>query len=152
MNTETGMTETTTAGGESIRVEERIRWSDMDTAGIMYFGNYTRLFEIGETELFRAMGTPYRDDVMNGLGFYFLRVNYHCDFKNPLFVDDLVCIETWIHDIGKRSARLDFRVCRGETVTAQGYCTIVAVDKHSRKSISLPPEIRAQMMRFLVPT
>lgn len=133
-----------------ISVEERIRWSDMDTAGIMYFGNYTRLFEIGETELFRAMGIPYRDEVMNSMGFYFLRVNYHCDFKSPLFVDDLVQIETWIGDIGTRSARLDFRVQRDDVVNAHGYCTIVAVDKQSRKSISIPSHIRHEMQRFLV--
>ena len=40
-------------------IEERVRWGDVDAAGIIFYGSYIRFFEIAETELFRAMGMPY---------------------------------------------------------------------------------------------
>ena len=41
-------------------IEEYVRWSDVDYAGIIFYGAYVRFFEIAETELFRACELPYR--------------------------------------------------------------------------------------------
>lgn len=41
--------------------QERVRWADVDLIGIMRFSAYTRLVEMGEQELMRAAGIPYRD-------------------------------------------------------------------------------------------
>lgn len=134
----------------AVTVSERIRWSDMDTAGIMYFGTYVRLFEIGETELFRELGIPYRDDVMERMGFYFLRRNFHCDFLRPVRLDDIVHISIGFSEIRSRAARMDFTIDCNGTRSGTGYCTIVAVDKQSRTSISIPEEIRAAMQQYSV--
>src|SRR5213592_2767785 len=40
-------------------VEEYVRWSDVDFAGIIFYGSYVRFFEIAETELFRTCGLAY---------------------------------------------------------------------------------------------
>src|SRR5438132_14354969 len=40
-------------------IEEYVRWSDVDFAGIIFYGSYVRFFEIAETELFRACGLAY---------------------------------------------------------------------------------------------
>jgi acyl-CoA thioesterase FadM len=37
-------------------IEEYVRWSDVDFAGILCYGAYLRFFEIAETELFRTAG------------------------------------------------------------------------------------------------
>jgi acyl-CoA thioesterase FadM len=42
-------------------IEEHVRWSDIDRAGIIYYGQFQRFFEIAETELFRAVGLPYSE-------------------------------------------------------------------------------------------
>lgn len=39
-------------------VDERVRWSVVDKAGIIFCGAYVRFFEIAEMELFRASGIP----------------------------------------------------------------------------------------------
>src|SRR5690606_36932280 len=38
------------------RIVDRVRWSDVDAAGIVCYGAYLRFFELAETELFRASG------------------------------------------------------------------------------------------------
>jgi acyl-CoA thioesterase FadM len=40
-------------------IQEYVRWSDVDFAGIIFYGSYVRFFEIAETELFRACGLAY---------------------------------------------------------------------------------------------
>ena len=40
-------------------VEEYVRWSDVDLAGIIFYGSYVRFFELAETELFRAAVCEY---------------------------------------------------------------------------------------------
>ncbi len=40
-------------------IEEYVRWSDVDFAGIIFYGSYVRFFELAETELFRAAGLPF---------------------------------------------------------------------------------------------
>jgi len=42
--------------GVPFSIEEYVRWSDVDRAGIIFYGAYVRFFEIAETELFRAAG------------------------------------------------------------------------------------------------
>ena len=40
-------------------VLDRVRWSDCDPFGIIYYGAYIRLFQVAEEEMFRACGLPY---------------------------------------------------------------------------------------------
>lgn len=133
----------------AVKVQERIRWSDLDAAGIMYFGNYVRLFEIGETELFRAAEHPYTNDQFEKLGVWMLRVNFQCDFHSPGFIDDLLTIHTWIEHLGGASMEMRFAVCRDETLLGNGSCTVVSVDRQTKKAVKLPKSLRENMMRFL---
>ncbi len=41
------------------KIEERVRWGDVDAARIIFYGAYIRFFEFAETELFRAVNLPY---------------------------------------------------------------------------------------------
>jgi YbgC/YbaW family acyl-CoA thioester hydrolase len=123
---------------DSLQVQERIRWSDMDTAGIMYFGTYIRLFEIAETELMRAAGCPYSNEQFRTLGIWMLRVNFHCDFFAPAFIDDLLTIHIWTGSPGRASLPLYFAVCRNQQVLGKGSCTIVATGIQSQKAVKIP--------------
>lgn len=37
----------------------RVLYADTDMMGVVYYGNYGRLFEMGRTEMIREMGMPY---------------------------------------------------------------------------------------------
>jgi len=134
----------------AVKTEERIRWSDLDAAGIMYFGQYVRLFEIGETELFRQVGFPYTNAQFEELGVWMLRVNFHCDFHSPAHIDDLLKISCWPEAIGGASLRLRFTVQRDKELLGDGSCTIVSVDKNSGKAVKLPEELRQKMESLIM--
>ena len=68
-------------------IEELVRWSDIDRAGIIYYGQFLRFFEIAETELFRSVGLPY-SEVFDRFDIWLPRVQIHFDFRKPLTLDD----------------------------------------------------------------
>ena len=143
--------------GKRFAIEERVRWSDVDHAGIIYFGSYVRFFEIAETEMYRAMGLPYSEafDVLN---VYAVRAQFHCDFKSPAFLDDLLTTELWVSRIGTTSIHLDFEIVRtlstkgklGETLVT-GNCVLVTVDQGNLKPRSVPERLRSALQMFLIP-
>lgn len=74
------------------RTEYRVRYSDTDKMGVVYYGNYMRLFEIGRTELLRAAGLPYAD--LERDGFLLPVLEAHAEYHEPARYDDLLTIET----------------------------------------------------------
>src|SRR3989441_5049004 len=68
-------------------VEEYVRWSDVDFAGIIFYGSYVRFFEIAETELFRACGLAYAR-VFDRYDIFLPRKAVHSEFYLPARLDD----------------------------------------------------------------
>lgn len=134
----------------SLSIEERIRWSDLDSAGIMYFGNYIRLFEIAETELFRTAGFPYTHSIFEEWNAWPLRASFHCDFFTPIHLDELVRVDIGIGRFGNASMTITFRVYNTETneLHGEGYCTIVMVHRDTRRAVRIPDALRSALEPF----
>lgn len=125
-------------------ITDRVRWSDVDRAGIIYFGSYVRFFEIAETELFRAIGLPFSNgfEIMDC---YTVRAQFHCDFRLPAYLDDLLEVKLWVSQLGGSSLKLRFDIIRQESVTGkpgellvEGNCTLVSVDREKYRPKRLP--------------
>ena len=124
-------------------IEEHVRWSDTDRAGIIYYGQFLRFFEIAETELFRAVGLPY-SDVFDRFDIWLPRVQIHFDFRKPLMLDDLIEVSAYVGRFGNKSLTLRFEVNKkGETdLVAEGHVVLACVSRSSFKSVSVPSEIK----------
>ena len=82
----------------------RVRYADTDQMGVVYYGNYGRLLEIGRTEMIREMGLPYLELEKSGtiMPVYAVESKY----RNVLRYDELVTIETTLKDMP--TARIEF--------------------------------------------
>jgi acyl-CoA thioester hydrolase len=147
-------------GSKKFSIDERVRWSDVDRAGIIYFGSYVRFFEIAETEMFRAMGFPF--SVANEvLDMYPVRRQFHVDFHSPAYLDDLVRAYLWVSHVGNSSLRLDFEMDRhlpaagpaqgkiGERLVT-GHCVLVSVDRTHYRPVPIPELLRSALGQFLI--
>jgi acyl-CoA thioester hydrolase len=123
-------------------IEEHVRWSDIDRAGIIYYGQFQRFFEIAETELFRAVGLPY-SEVFDRLNIWLPRVQIHFDFRKPLVLDDLIEVSAYVGRFGNKSLTLKFEVnIKGESdLVAEGHVVLACVDRATFKSLFVPAEI-----------
>jgi acyl-CoA thioester hydrolase len=131
-------------------IEEHVRWSDIDRAGIIYYGQFLRFFEIAETELFRSVGLPY-SVVFDRLDIWLPRVQIHFDFRKPLMLDDLIEVSAYVGRFGSRSLTLRFEVTKkGETgLVAEGHVVLACVSRSTFKSVFVPGEIIESLRPYL---
>src|SRR5206468_9257691 len=123
-------------------IEEHVRWSDIDRAGIIYYGQFLRFFEIAETELFREVGLPY-SDVFDRFDIWLPRVQIHFDFRKPLLLDDLIEVSAYVGRFGNRSLTLRFEVNkkREADLVAEGHVVLACVSRSTFKSVPVPAEL-----------
>lgn len=135
----------------SFTVTERVRWIDCDAAQIIYYGAYVRFFEIAETEMYRSVGLPY-SAAFTTLQCFPIRAAYHCEYKSPALLDDLMEITIWISHWGNTSFTISFRFMRAGTdvLLAEGYCRLVTVDIHEKKKMPIPDILRERLQRYTI--
>lgn len=99
----------------------RVIYGDTDNMGIAYYANYLRWFEMGRTELFRALGLPYT--VIEEKGIFLPVSEVFCKFQNSLRYDDVLVIETSLDDGIRGGMKFDYRLLREDekTIIATGY-------------------------------
>ena len=135
------------------RIEERVRWGDVDAARIIFYGAYIRFFEFAETELFRAVGLPY-GQMFDELDIWLPRVHLECDFYLAAKLDDLLEVAVYVGRIGTKSIRFDFEVRRkGEdAMLASAHFVLVSVSRDTGKSIPIPEELQRRLDPFTRPS
>jgi acyl-CoA thioester hydrolase len=123
-------------------IQEYVRWSDVDFAGIIFYGAYVRFFEIAETELFRASGLAYKE-VFERHGIFLPRRAIHAEFFVPARLDDRLSVAAYIGKVGNRSMTINFDVVWGEprVLGATGWQVLVCVDRKTLKPRPLPPAL-----------
>lgn len=132
-------------------VEEYVRWSDVDYAGIIFYGSYVRFFEIAETELFRAAGIPY-SEVFDRFGIWLPRVHLSCDFKYPARLDDCLRVGVYFTRFGTSSIGISFDVLHAKVgqLAAAAREVLVCVDRQTMRPRSLPAALKELLQPFLV--
>lgn len=130
-------------------VDEYVRWSDVDKAGIIFYGAYVRFFEIAETELFRAAGVPY-GEVFDRFDIWLPRAHLDCDFKHPTRLDDRLRVAAYFTRFGTSSIALNFDVLHiaANKLAAVGHEVLVCVDRETMRPRPLPPELQHLLEPF----
>jgi acyl-CoA thioester hydrolase len=124
---------------EPFVIEEYVRWSDVDFAGIIFYGSYVRLFEIAETELFRHCGLAYAR-MFDEYDIFLPRRAVQSEFYRPARLDDRLRIAAYVAKVGTKSLTLQFDVLHGNSgaLDAAGWMVLVCVDRKRLKPQPLP--------------
>lgn len=134
---------------EPFTIEEYVRWSDVDAAGVVCYGAYVRFIEIAETELFRAAGFPY-GSIFERFHCWLPRVKYACEFHKPALLDQRLRVRAWVKRLGNASMSFAFGV-DDESGARIADCEIVmvCVDRSTFASKPLPEALRAALTPFV---
>jgi YbgC/YbaW family acyl-CoA thioester hydrolase len=134
------------------RIEERVRWGDVDAARIIFYGAYIRFFEFAETELFRAVGLPY-GVMFDELDIWLPRAHLECDFYRAAQLDDLLEVCVYVGRVGTKSLRLNFEVRRNgeDEMVAKAHFVLVAVRRNTFESVPVPDELKRRLAPFTQP-
>lgn len=120
--------------------ETRIRFIDTDASGRIHYTCMFRYFESAEVEFLRALGVSYV-----GGDFAFPRVHVECDYRLPLVYDDVIRIEVCLTQLGRSSARFEFRTLKDGDLAASGAIVIACMDRKTQKAMAIPDDLRAKL-------
>jgi acyl-CoA thioester hydrolase len=123
----------------------RVRYSETDKMGIVYYANYLIWFEIGRSDYCRARGFSYRDMEENDDAFLVVAEAY-CRYKAPAYYDDELIVRTHITELRRRSLRFGYEIVRASDgqIVAEGETGHVVTDGDGR--VRSFPEGYAQML------
>ena len=129
--------------------EERVRWIDCDAAQIIHYGSYIRFFEIAETEMYRSVGLPY-SVAFSEIDAFPIRAAYHCEYRHPARLDDLMRIAVWISHWGTTSFTISFTFHRADDneLLAEGYMRAVCVDRQEKRPVDIPHLLREKLTPY----
>jgi acyl-CoA thioester hydrolase len=127
-------------------VRERVRWSDVDVMGIVYYGRYLRFMEAAETEFFREAGFPY-GVLADEHGVWIARVHLSCDYRAPAKLDDEIACRAELTKLGGSSMTFAFPIERADgTRLVDGTLVLAAVDRTTLRPARLPRALRAALI------
>ncbi|RBW70114.1 acyl-CoA thioesterase [Bacillus taeanensis] len=121
----------------------RINWGDTDKAGIVYYPNYFKWFDIAGHQFFRSIGlAPSELEEKHNVIIPLL--DARCSFEEPLLYDDIITIKTVVEEINRKTIKLKHEVYRGDTRTGHGYEVRgwVKEVEGKYKAVLIPDEIR----------
>lgn len=129
-----------------------VYWFDCDPAGIMYFGNFFKYFEIAEEGLFASLGCK-RAHIFEERKIGFPRVETWARFRKPAAHGDAVEVTLWIERRTERSMLYCFEVrLEGDPeLIVEGSYWVVCVQRPEFRSLPMPPEVLELLKDYLPP-
>ncbi|HEX5742586.1 MAG TPA: thioesterase family protein [Flavobacteriaceae bacterium] len=82
----------------------RVRYSETDQMGYVYYGNYAQYFEVGRVEWLRNLGISYK--TMEDEGVMLPVINLQVTYLKPAKYDNLLTLKTTL--VKKPSVRIEF--------------------------------------------
>ena len=121
-----------------VEFKRRMRWADVDAAGIMHFPRIFEIVEEAEGELLRNIGFPMFEKLQH-LGFP--RVRIECDFKKMIKLDAEFRLYLTVGKVGRSSIRYDFKAFNDKDELAlEGAMTVVTLK--DGKLTKIPNDLR----------
>ncbi|PQL91046.1 acyl-CoA thioesterase [Apibacter adventoris] len=131
-----------------VTTKVRVRYSETDQMGYVYYGNYPQYFEVGRVELFRYIGLPYKD--IEEYGIMLPVANLSIKYIKPAKYDDELLITTTVKKLPE-GARIVFEYeikNQEDILLTKGDTTLYFMDKNSGKILRCPEQILNIMKPF----
>lgn len=130
---------------------QKIRFDDVDGAGIVYYPQFFRLCHAAFEDFFDTAAPVSYPELVRDRRLGFPTVHIDSLFKAPLAYGDVAVVELTVKDIGKTSLtfRYDIRRKRDGVLCFHAEIKTVLVDIDSLKPLALSEEFRSIFNRFL---
>lgn len=137
--------------GEPFRHRLRVRWSECDLQGVVFYPNYLAYFDHLLTELWRDAIGPYGE--ITGLGIDLLVAEAQIRYRASARFDDEIEIVASIVRLGTSSMTTEMAIerCTDGALLAEGRLRHVFVDPESFQKREMPASVREGLTRFAAP-
>ena len=115
----------------------RVRYSETDQMGIVYYGNYAQYLEQGRTDWLRSLGFTYK--YMEEHQVMLPVINLNIDYKKPAKYDDLLTIKTSLLEIPSVKIKFYYEIQnQNHELLVTATTSLVFLDSITRKLIKAP--------------
>ena len=124
----------------SFDYKTRVRYSDTDQMGIVYYGNYATFYEIGRVESLRDIGYPYKE--MEEEGVMLPVLECHSKYLKSAHYDEEITIRSTLVELPGVRAVFKHEIFgeSGELIH-EGEVKLVFVNKDTRKPCRPPKRL-----------
>lgn len=124
----------------TVTVRDRVRLSDTDSSGLIYYGAVTTWLTRAQAELYLALGFRPQGNVPNPMTPV---VNANISYHAPLRLADAYELRTWIDETGTTSVVVGFEVTCAGTRCLTAQMTHVHLDAATHRPSPLPAAFTA---------
>lgn len=115
----------------------RVRYSETDQMGYVYYGNYASYFEVARVDMLRSIGLSYKGIEESGIMMPVLELK--CKYIKPAFYDDLLTVKVIISEIPKTRILINYEVSNESgTLINLGETTLVFVNMETKRPCNCP--------------
>lgn len=131
---------------------QKIRFDDVDGAGIVYYPQFFHLCHAAFEDFFDTAAPVSYPELVGNRRLGFPTVAIESQFHAPLTYGDIAIVELSVVEIGNASLKLlyDIRRKRDSELCFRGEITTVLVDLDSLKPTRIGTELREIFERYLV--
>ena len=126
----------------------RIRYSDCDPQGVVFFANHAMLFDVGMTELWREAIGPYNEMVEGGVDMVVAECNVR--YRAPLRFDEEADVTISVTRLGTTGMSTSIRISVGDTLCSEGEMRHVFIDTATGTKAEIPDPVREGLTPYLV--
>ncbi len=126
-------------------INARVYYEDTDAGGVVYYANYLKYLERGRTEFLRALGFEQRQ-LANATGLAFAVRSLAAEYLKPARLDDELCIETAVEELGRAQVTFAQSIRRGEETLLTARVRVACIDLAKGRPAPLPKPIHAKLV------
>lgn len=123
----------------------RVRLSETDALGVVYYGQYFSYFDLARLEMLRKAGITLEFLRRRKLGF--VAAKAACRYLSSLKFDDKFTVRVEVARLGNASVEYRHTITKGRKRIAEGEVTDVMV-KDVGGAAKIPEDIRKRLLRF----
>ncbi len=125
----------------------RVRYSETDQMGYVYYGNYASYYEVARVESLRQLGLTYRE--IEDMGVMMPVLENRSRYLAPARYDDLLRIVTTLREKPGVKIRFEYEIFNTENVLIhQGETILVFINKLTNRPCRQPPAMGKVLERF----
>ncbi len=129
----------------------KIRFDDVDGAGIVYYPKYFHLCHAAFEDFFDSAASISYPDLIRGRRLGFPTVAIDSSFTAPLTYGDTAVVELSVEKVGTTSVTFSYRIRRRRDGVAcfAAKVTTVLIDLDSQQPQTIPADLRTMLEREL---
>jgi acyl-CoA thioester hydrolase len=125
----------------------RVRYSETDQMGYVYYGHYAMYYEVARVESLRQLGLTYRE--IEEMGVLMPVLENKSRYLKPARYDDLLRIVTTLREKPGVKIKFEYEIYNGENILIhEGETMLVFINKNTNRPCRQPRAMEKVLQRF----